>query len=134
SVFGMGELGGKHSLLGTDAQTITSSLSETVDTTVMTPGQDLVLGFYKGTLATGFTSLTLDVYVNGVDEVHQAFTSASAAKAFFTDNSIDLGQIGAGDLTGSTLNIQAVMSISTSKAGAGLFGGVMIGDPATVVP
>jgi hypothetical protein len=131
SVFGMGELGGRHSSLGTDTQTITSSLSETVDTTVMTPGQDLMLGFYKGTVAGGFTSLTLDVYVNGVDEVHEAFTSASAAKTYFTDHAVDLGPIGAGDLTGGALDIQAVMSITTSKASSGFFGGILIGDPAT---
>jgi hypothetical protein len=128
--FGIAELGGGYSVGGVTTQTVTSSFSETVDLTKLATPEDLVAGFYSGkTVGTGFSSMTFDLYADGIDVVHQTFTSAKAATTFFTNNAIDLGSLASGALSGSTLNLQATMSITSSTAGSGFFGSVIVGDP-----
>ena len=128
--FGIGELGGGYSAGGVGVQTITTSFKETVNLTKLSLRRDLVVGFYKGTtVGAGFTSMTFDLYADGVDVIHQTFSTAAAAKTYFTNNAIDLGSLATGALSGNTLTLRATMSITTNVAGSGFYGGLIIGDP-----
>jgi hypothetical protein len=50
----------------------------TVDLTKVSPLHDLLIGFYSGTATgAGFTSMTLDVKINGTDHINN-FTTAAA--------------------------------------------------------
>jgi hypothetical protein len=128
--FGIGELGGAYSTNGTATQTVTSSFSETVDLTKLTPLQDLVVGFYGGTaVGTGVTGVTFDLYADGVDVIHQTFSDAASAKAYFTNNAVDVGALGVGTLSSSTLTLKASLSVTSTSAGSGFFGSLIVGDP-----
>jgi len=131
SFFEIGELGGAYSIRGATTQTTTSSTEVVVDLTQLTVRQDLVAGFYKGTVVgSGVTGLTFDLYADGVDVIHQAFTTATAAQTYFTNNAVDLGSLASGTLSGNTLTLKAVMSVTTTTtAGSGFYGGLIIGDP-----
>ena len=130
--FGIAELGGAYSAGGKTTQTITSSFSETVDLTQLATPEDLVAGFYSGkATGAGFSGMTFDLYADGVDVVHETFSSAKAATTFFTNNAIDLGSLASGPLSGSTLNLRATMSITASAAGSGFSGSIIVGDPPT---
>ena len=65
-----------------------------------------------------------------VDVIHQTFSSAAAAKSFFTNHAFDLGSLASGQPLGAnTLTLHAVMSITTNVAGSGFYGDLIIGDP-----
>ncbi|MEO8927789.1 MAG: hypothetical protein ABI306_11575, partial [Caulobacteraceae bacterium] len=129
--FAIGEVGGGHSSVGTFSQTTTSSISETVDLTQLASRQDLVVGLYSGAFTgSGVTGVTFDLVADGIDVIHQTFTTAAAAKAFFTNNAIDVGSLVAGQpLGGNTLTLQATLSITSTSAGSAFYGGLIIGDP-----
>jgi hypothetical protein len=92
--------------------------------------QDLLVGLYGGVFTgTGFHSLTFDLFADGIDEIHRVFTTAAAAKTFFTNDAIDVGSLASGPLSGNTLTLQASFSLTVSSAGSGFYGGLLIGDP-----
>ncbi len=127
-----GELGGGYSTGGIKSQTATATMNETVNLALLPSRQDLVVGFFDGTAlaGTGVTKITFDLYVNGVDEDAQSWTGAGAAAAattYFTDNAVDLGSLASGGaLTGtsSTLTLKAVMTVTSTTANSGFYGGV----------
>ena len=128
--FSMGELGGAHSTSGTTAQTVTSEIDLTVDLTKLSVRHDLLVGLYNGTsTGSGFSSMSFDIYADGTDITHQTFTTLSAAKAYFTNHAIDLGSLSSGGLSGATLTLRAVMSVSENSAGSSFQGGLIFGDP-----
>jgi hypothetical protein len=99
----------------------------TVDLTKVSPLQDLLIGFYSGTSAgAGFTSMTLDVKINGVDH-NKNFTTVAGANAFF-NNSGKGSAVDYGQLSGSSLTLDISLSI-TESAGGGYDFGMLIGDP-----
>jgi hypothetical protein len=123
--FGIGELGGAYSTSGSGSETETSSIHMTVDLTKFSP-HDLIIGFYSGTSAgAGFTSMTLDVKINGVDSVHNpaTFTTVGHANSFFQNNAVDFDA-----LSGTSLQLDMSLSITESSAGGYDFG-MLIGDP-----
>jgi hypothetical protein len=121
--FGLGELGGAYSTGGSGPETETSSVHMTVDLTKVSPLHDLLIGFYGGTAAgAGFTSMTLDVKVNGTDH-DTTFTTVAAANAFFKNNAVDYGA-----LSGPSLQFDISLSITESTVGGYEFG-MLIGDP-----
>jgi hypothetical protein len=96
-----------------------------VGLTQFSPLHDLIIGFYSGTAAgAGFTSMTLDVNVNGTDHVN-TFTTVAAANAFFQNHAVDYGALG--PLT-PQLQLNISLSITESAAGGYVFG-MLIGDP-----
>ena len=115
-IFGMGELGGAHSNAAAGEQTVTSSVTETVDLTQLASRQDLVIGLFKGTtVGTGVTGVTFDLYADGVDVIHQTFTTAAAAKTYFTNHSIDVGSLATGAALGAdTLTFTATLSVTSN--------------------
>jgi len=128
--FGIAELGGGHSTGAAATQTVTSTVDESVDLTKLKAPKDLMVGFYQGAaVGGGVSSVTFDLYADGVDVDHQTFASAAAAQAYFTNNAVDLGSLASGPLSGSTLSLQATMSVTTTAAGSGFFGSMIIGDP-----
>ncbi len=130
SYFGLGELGGAYSKAGSGTQTEISNVTLTVDLTKVTDLQNLELGLYSGkSLGSGFESLTCTVIGDGTQVLTTTFTSAGAAKAFFTNDAIELGSLTSGPLSGSTLSLSIGMSITTTAAGQGFDAGFLIGDP-----
>ena len=107
SFFAIGELGGAHSSQGGRSQTSTSEIDLTVDLTQLPVRQDLLVGLYDGVaVGSGFTKLTFDIYADGADVLHQAFSSVAAATAYFTDHAIDLGSLSSGPLSGDSLGLE----------------------------
>jgi len=131
--FATGELGAGHFNGGTKTETTTSEIDETVNLTKLASRQDLVVGFYNGTITgTGVTRAALDFYVDGKDVLHEAFASAAAARTWFTDHAVDLGSLASGSaLVGSnnTLTLRAVVTVTSTSAGSGFHGDMIIGDP-----
>ena len=107
-----------------------------MDTTKLSPGGDLIIGFFNGTaLAGGFSGPVTFVLKNGSNIlINQTFTTVAAANAFFDDNAMDLGAIGSGSLTGTTLSLTASLSVSVNAAGQGYFAQIIIGDPPVSTP
>ncbi len=92
--------------------------------------QDLMVGFYHPTATgAGFTSLTFDIYADGVDVLHEVFSTVAAATSFFTNHAIDLGSLASGALSSDTLTLSAVMSITSSTVGSGFSAGMIFADP-----
>ena len=92
--------------------------------------KDLELGLFKGaSLGTGFQSLTFTVSGDGATLLTKTFTSAASAKAFFTNDAIDLGSLASGPLSGDTLDLSIQMSVTTTSTGQGFDAGFLIGDP-----
>ena len=84
---------------------------------------DLIIGFYSGSATgSGFTSMSLDVKINGTDHINN-FASAAAANVFFQDMAVDYGA-----LSGASLQLDISLSITESAAGGYDFG-MLIGDP-----
>jgi hypothetical protein len=123
-------LGGGYSASGVTTQTSTSQFTETVDLTQLAALHDLVVGFSHGdVLGTGVTGVTLNLYADGTDVVDETFSSAAAAQAYFTDDAVDLGSLATGPLAGSTLTLNAVLTVTSTSAGSGSYGDLIIGDP-----
>jgi hypothetical protein len=138
--FATGELGGRYATGGTGSLTTTSEIDETVDLSQLAARKHLVIGFYHP--GTGFASGTgtarLDVYVDGTDVLSKSFTSLTgtdpnvAAQAFFTNNAVDLGSLASGSTlvgTNNTLSLRVVLTVTSSTAGSGFFGDIIVGDP-----
>jgi hypothetical protein len=120
--FGLGELGGAFSPGGSGSETETSSVHMTVDLTKVLPLHDLLIGFFSGTAAgTGFTSMSLDVKINGTDHISN-FATVTQANAFFNNNAVDYGA-----LSGTSLQLDISLSITESMGGYDF--GMLIGDP-----
>ena len=130
SRYALGELGGRYSTGGSGLQTQTSSVDLTVDLTQLAARKDLELGLFSGAaLGTGFQSLTFTVIGDGATLLTKTFTSAAAAKTFFTNDAIDLGSLASGSLSGDTLSLSIQMSLTTTTAGQGFDAGFLVGDP-----
>ena len=129
--FALGELGGGFSRGGTASQTATSEIDESVDLTKLASRQDLVVGFDHGTtLGAGVTGVSFDLYADGTDVLSKTFTSASAARTWFTDNAVDLGSLASGQPLGAdTLTLRAVLTVTSNTAGSGFYGDIIVGDP-----
>jgi hypothetical protein len=93
---------------------------------------DLLIGFYSGTALGSYGSdpafnMSLDVKVNGTDNINN-FTTVAAANTFFTNDAVDYGS-----LVGKTsLQLDISLSITESSAagaGGGYDFGMLIGDP-----
>jgi hypothetical protein len=126
--FGIGELGGAYAYSTNDtaSETETSSVHMTVDLTKVSPLHDLIIGFYSGAAAgTGFTSMSLDVKINGTDNITN-FATVTAANAFFQNKAVDYGALST--LGTSTLQLDISLSITEAAAGGYDFG-MLIGDP-----
>jgi hypothetical protein len=125
--FGIGELGGAYSTSGSGSETETSSVHMTVDLTKLVSLHDLLIGFYSGTSAgAGFTSMSLDVKIDGTDHVTN-FATVAAANSFF-NNSGNGNAVDYGALSGTSLQLDISLSITDSAAGGYDFG-MLIGDP-----
>jgi hypothetical protein len=78
------------------------------------------------------TSITFDLVVDGIDEVHQVFTSVASAVAFFNDKEMDLGSLASGQTLGNnTLTIQAGLTISGASLGTSFYGHLITGEKST---
>jgi hypothetical protein len=120
-VLGIEEVGSGYSVGGAGSQTATSTTDFGVTVTSQDLAQDLVVGVYGGTsFGSGVTAVSLDVYANGNDLLSASFTSGSAAAAYFTNNTIDLGA-----LSGSSLDLKVQMQVTSTSAGSGFYGGIL---------
>jgi hypothetical protein len=132
SFFSLGELGGGHARAGTDVETTTSSLEVKVDLNQLSDRQDLLVGLYHPFASgKGVTQVTLDISANGSDLFHEAFSSASAAVAFFSDHPLDLGSLAHGGIIGQgdLLDLKVTLGVTSNSAGSAFDAGFLIGDP-----
>jgi hypothetical protein len=130
--FGIGELGGAYAYSSNDtaSETEISAVHMTVDLTKVSPLSDLIIGFYSGAAAgTGFTGMSLDVKINGTDNITN-FASVADADAYFNNgglgNAVDYGTLST--LGTSTLQLDISLTITEATAGGYDFG-MLIGDP-----
>lgn len=125
AILGMGELGGAYDLGGSGTQSTSSIITFGVTLTPADLAHDLVIGLYGGSATgSGVTGVTLDVWANGTDVLHQSFASAASATAYFTNNTADLGAITGSE--GSPLTLQVVLGVTTNAPGSGFIGGVLL--------
>jgi len=130
--FAIGELGGAYSVGGTAAsQTAAAEIDETVDLTLLASRTDLVIGFYNGAaFGSGVTGVTFDLYADGTDVLSKSFASAADAQTWFTNNAVDLGSLATDpQIDANTLTLKAVLMVTSTSAGSGFGGDVIIGDP-----
>jgi hypothetical protein len=121
--YAIGELAAAHTSAGSESQTLTANLGFSANPGVATG--DLMVGLYNASvIGDGFTSLTFDISAQGHDLMHDVFTTAAAATAFFTDNAIDLGSL-ATDLP----NVSVSLTVVSDVAGGGFAGEMIFGDP-----
>jgi hypothetical protein len=126
--YAVGELGGGHGTGGTGGQTSIAQLYLTIDQTKVPSGGHLVVGLYGGTLeGVGVTDVSLSVTENGAAVAALSFTDDSPAMALaaFTNMGFNLGLLSG---TG-TVSLGFVLSVTSSSAGSGFYGGVIVGDP-----
>jgi hypothetical protein len=99
-----------------------------IDQTKVPSGGDLIVGLYGGdTIGTGVTGVSLSVTENGTTVGSLSFTNDSAAQAkiAFSNMAHNLGA-----LSGSgTIALDFTLSVTSSGAGSGFYGGLIIGDP-----
>ena len=130
-VSAIGELGGRHSSAGAQSQVQTSTINATVELDGLAGAglkEELVAGLYNGAAAaSGFTSMTFDVFAGSAHVLHKVFTSAAAAKAYFTDDVIDLESF-PGPQIGGPLQVKAVMTVTGAAPGTGFYGGLVFGE------
>lgn len=127
SYFALGELGAAATTVASGTQTITDSLSLTVDLTRLPSLGSLIVGFGGGTAsASGFGNITLKFTVNGAAALTQTFANLPAAKNYFTDNAVDLGV-----LSGSTLTLGVSLTMQESVASAGYDFNLLLGQNAS---
>jgi hypothetical protein len=131
-----GELGGSYASAGSASQTVTSTISESVDLTQLTSRGNLVMGLYGGAFTgTGFTSLTFNLTVDGVAVIsNETFNTAASAKAYFTNDAFTLGSLVTGAYSGSTLDVVATMSVVGGSVGSGFDGEIIFGDAPAKAP
>lgn len=129
-MFGLGELGGAFSQTN---QTGTAEIDLTVDLTRLSVRHDLMVGFYDPTTeGGGFSGLTLDLYADGTDVLHQSFTSVTAADAYFTDHAVDLDSLSTGALSGAPLTLLAIVTMAAVSDNNGYGLNLLLGEaPAT---
>jgi hypothetical protein len=131
--FATGELGGRYSTSGTGSETTTSTLDESIDLTQLATRGDLIVGLYSGdAVGTGVTGVTFTLYADGVQEIDQSYSGASAAASmatFFDDHAFNFGSLASSPLNADTLSLSATLTVTTDAASSGFYGDVIIGDP-----
>ena len=139
SYFALAQLGGRYSTAGNGKpETVNTSVNLSVDLAQVASVQDLLIGFYGGTvLGTGVTGVTLNVVANGTTLLTKSFSSGAAAQTWFTNNAVDLGSLTGSLYSGGVANLTVSLSVTTTSAGSGFYGQMLIGDPppaATTTP
>jgi hypothetical protein len=129
--FAIEELGAGHSSGGGGTSQMTTSTADvTVDLTKLASRHDLIVGLYKGAaVGSGISSVAFDLYADGVDVIHKTGLTAAQAVTLFTNDAIDVGSLASGALSGNTLTLHAVLTVVSTGASSGFYGGLLIGDP-----
>jgi hypothetical protein len=131
--FAISELGGANSSAATGAQTTTLETDETVDLDKLASRDDLMVGLYNGAaIGANVTGVTFDLYADGVDVIHESFSSGAAAQTYFTDNAVDVGSLSTGALSGSSLSLKEMLTVTSTAPGSGFYGQAIIGDAPAV--
>jgi hypothetical protein len=126
--YAVGELGAGHATGGSDSETTTAQLFLNIDQTQVPAGGDLVVGLFGGfTKGSGVTGVSLSVTENGTAVSALSFSNdtATQAQAAFTDMGFNLGALSGG----GTVALDFVLSVTSGSAGAGFYGGLIVGDP-----
>ena len=137
TILGLGDVSGGYSTAGSGTETVTSmvDLQAILNSTDVT--QDLIVGFYGGSDALGtggvdVGAVVLTITKNGQQAWTKSFTSGSAAKTFFTNNStVDLGLLGPGTggsgfSAGSMLDVGVSMKVTTTAVSSTFDGKIVI--------
>jgi hypothetical protein len=124
--FAVGELGGSYTAAGSGTETSTSTIDETIDLTKLSSVKDLVIGLYDGHVSdsSDVSSIVLSVDADGHTFTESA--TGATAVALFTDKGFNLGSMAS---YGNTLDLSVSLEVTTTSAGAGFYGDVIVGDP-----
>lgn len=128
SYFALGELGGSYDVAGHASETISDTVSMTIDPSLVANPKDLIVGFYNGTtIGSGATALSINISANGTTLFSKSLTAATA-KTFFTDDPLDLGSIIGLEANG-LVNLKITLSETLANANSSFFSNFIIGDP-----
>ena len=130
--FATGELGGGYARSGgSGAETITDTVDIDIDLTKLASPGNLILGLFNPTAhGIGFSSLDFTLAISGgATLVNESFTSVSAAETFFTDEAMDLGSLASAPFGGSSLDLVATFTLTTTDAFQGFYAQFILGDP-----
>jgi hypothetical protein len=75
--------------------------------------------------------VNLDISANGATVLDQSFATGAAAARYFTNNAVNLGSLADtlySDNDGIA-NIDETLTFTTTSAGSGFYGNLLIGDP-----
>ncbi len=126
--YAVGELGAGHATGGSDNETTTAQLNLTLDRASVPAGGNLVVGLFGGVSeGSNVTAVSLNVTENGIPVAALSFSNDTAAQAVaaFTNMAFNLGA-----LAGSgTLALDFQLSVTSTGAGSGFYGGIVVGDP-----
>jgi hypothetical protein len=130
-VLGLVTLGGAYASGATGSRIYTSSATFAIDLSLLSnPRQDLLVALLDtNVLGVGFDSLTFQIQREGVAPpiVNQTFNTVAAANAFLSDNVINLGSNGVGNVSGD-LNLVFSLSLTTNDPGAGFSFDLLFGN------
>jgi hypothetical protein len=135
-VLGLVTLGAAYAPGATGNRTYTSSATFAIDLSLLpNPRQDLIVALLDTNVVnSGFDSLTFQIQREGVNPpiVNQTFNTVAAANAFLSDNALNLGSNGVGNVSGD-LNLIFSLSLTTNDLDAGfsfdlLFGNATFGS------
>lgn len=130
SYFGIVELGASFTTAGTLSETTTATVTESVDLNQLATRQDLLVGLYGGTLTgTGVTGVVLTIKANGTTLLSQTFASGAAAQTYFTNHAVDLGSLNGSLYASGIANLTISLAVTSTSAGSGFFGSLLVGDP-----
>jgi hypothetical protein len=105
----------------TSSQTTTTTINVAIDLTPFNEGSEFLLDLHQAmVVGSGVTGVTFDV-TDIATPIHEVFTSAASAAAFFTDDVIDLGSFNTVTGDSTTLYAQMTLSVTTDDANSGFY-------------
>ena len=103
------------------SQTTTTTITAGLDLTSFDQGSEFLLDLHQATvIGAGVTGVTFDL-TDVATPIHEVFTSAASATAYFTGNVLDLGSFDAVTGDSSTLDVQMKLSVTTDDATSGFY-------------
>ena len=117
------------------AETETSDVTVSIDPSKLAVPGDLLVGLFGGTvIGAGFSKLSFEIDRGTTVLDTQNFTTAAAAKTYFTDDELNLGSVMTGLTSSGLLDLTFKLSVTEASAGAGFSFGLLVGDPPAEPP
>ena len=106
----------------TGSQTTTTLITAEFDLSQFNTGSEFLLDLHQAVvMGSGVTGVTFDLTGLDTAPLHEAFTSAASAAAFFTNDVIDLGSFNAVTGDSNSLFLQTQLAVTTDDATSGFY-------------